>query len=291
LSNVGRFLLPDFLPALAFGALLLSAGEDPFATKGPHEPAAVDRKEPALLGRARPLVLHGFAPARRPAPLVLIAAHGDTPVARYDALARHLASHGFAALVLQREPGEVWSRYADALDLTLRQLDEGADQPGNPWSLLLDGKAVALVADRDAEAAAARAAASGARVGALVLIDGDDAGCAMPWLDRVRAPFLYVGASEATTKLAGLRSFHASGAAAVQRWHVRMRAPGPLLSTDDRSLPPAVLDLHALVARFLTAELAPDPDASAPMNDLPSLGSVERDCKSGRDLGGNTVRR
>jgi len=291
LANVGRFLLPDFLPALAFGVLLFSAGEDRFAAKGPCEPTPVDRKEPALLGHARPLVLHGFAPARRPAPLVLIAAHADTPVARYDALARHLASHGFAALVLQREPGEVWSRYADALELTLRQLDEGADQPGHPWSRLLDGKAVALVADRDAEAAAARAAASGAHVGALVLIDGTDAGCAMPWLDRVRAPFLYVGASEATDNVAGLRSFDASGAAGGQRWHVRLRAPGPLFATDDRSLPPAVLDLHALVARFLMAELAPDPDAIAPMNDLDSLGSVERDCRSGRDAGGSTVRR
>jgi len=27
------------------------------------------------------------------------------------------------------------------------------------------------------------------------------------------------------------------------------------------------------------------------MNDLASLGSVERDCKSGRDAGGSTVRR
>jgi len=292
LATAGRFLLPDLLPACVVGALLLSSGSDRFATHGPREPVAVDRREPALLARARPLVLHGFAPARQRSPLVLIAAHGDTPAVRYDGLARHLATHGFAALVLAREPGEVWSKYADALALAIRQIAAETADLANPWSRMLDGKAVALVADRDAEAAAARVAAGDASVGALVLIDGGDPGCALPWLDRVRAPFLYVGASEEGGDCgAGTRSFAASGAAGGQRWHVRIHAPGPLLASDARSPSPAVLDLHALVARFLTAELAPDGDSDAPMNDLAALGTVERDCRSGRDAGvGGSVR-
>src|SRR5262249_57865606 len=112
-------------------------GGDRFASPGACEPTAVDRKEPALLAQARPLALHGFVPARQPAPLVLIAAHGGVPANRYDPLARHLASPGFAALVLQREPGAGWSHYADALELAIRQIGEEAADPTHPWSPLV----------------------------------------------------------------------------------------------------------------------------------------------------------
>jgi hypothetical protein len=286
LKPAGLPLLPTSLRALLFGALLVGGNRDPFAERGTREPVAVDRIEPALVARGRSLRLHGFAPARERAPLVLIAARSGATAASYDPLARHLASHGFAAIVLTREADEVWTRYADALALAARQLLFEAAIPDHPWNGILEAKGFALVADGDAEAAAARGAATAPGVRALVLVDGDDAGPALPWLDRTKAPLLYVGASEVVANeeeatIAGRPSFAASGAERGRRWHVRLHAPGPLLAEGEAAAArPVARDAAALVARFLEAELAAG-RSPASLRDLAKLGVVERDCRSG----------
>jgi hypothetical protein len=154
---------------------------------------------------------------------------------------------------------------------------------------VVDLGGLAIVADRDAEAAAARAAATVTNVRALVLLDGDDSGAALPWLDRSKAPFLYVGASDGD-ELPGLASFNASGAEGGRRWHVRLRAAGPLVEgpADDGAATPAaepevrpvVRDGLALVARFLEAQLGPAHDPAS-LRDLVKLGLVDRDCRCG----------
>ena len=300
---VGLPLLPASFLAPLLAAALVVAPHDRFAERGTRETVAIDRDEPPLVASGRRLVLHGFAPANERAPLVVIAARSGAPATIYDPLARHLATHGFTALVVARKPDEVWSRYSDALDLAVRQLRYEAEMPDHPWSRIVDPGGPAIVADGDAEAAAARAAATITNVRALVLVDGDDSGAALPWLDRSKAPFLFVGASELDTEaLPGLPSFNASGAEGGRRWHVRLRAAGPLVegapgagadassetssesgrpSADaEPDVRPVVHDCEALVARFLEAQLGPARDPAS-LRDLVKLGLVDRDCRCG----------
>lgn len=286
---VGLPLLPASILAPLLATTLLAAPNDRFAARGSHETVAVDRDEPPLVGSGRRLALHGFAPANERAPLVLIAARSGAPATIYDPLARHLASHGFAALVVARKPDELWSRYSDALSLAVEQLRYESAIPDHPWSRVVDLGGLAIVGDGDAEAAAARAAATLTNVRALVLLDGDDSGAALPWLDRSKAPFLFVGASEGD-ELPGLPSFNASGAEGGRRWHVRLRAAGPIVegTPDDGAVTPAaepeerpvVRDGLALVARFLEAQLGPARDPAS-LRDLVKLGLVDRDCRCG----------
>lgn len=288
---VGLPLPPVSILAPLLAAALLAAPGDRFADRGGHEAVAVDRDEPALIANGRRLALHGFAPARERGPLVLIAARSGAPPAIYDALARHLASHGFTALVVARRPDELWIRYSDALALAVQQLRYEAALPDHPWSRLVESSGLAIVADGDAEAAAARVAATVAFVRALVVLDGDDSGAALPWLDQSKAPFLFVGASDGeTAELPGLRSFNASGAEGGRRWHVRLRAAGPLVEgpmearsgagAAEPEVRPVVRDGLALVARFLEAQLGPTGDPAS-LRDLVKLGLVDRDCRSG----------
>jgi hypothetical protein len=263
------------LPALICAGL--AAGGDRFAAPGSHEVVAVDRSEPPLVARSRPVALHGFAPAEGRGPLVLVAARAGAPAFAYDACLRHLASHGFTALVVVRETGEPWMRYADAFELAARQIPFEARNSENSWSRQVDPAALALVADRDCEVVAARAAARVPGVGALALVEGDDAGIALPWLDRTHAPFLFIAATEeGDPRETGRRSFDASGAAPEQRLLVQLHAAGPLFAPQSVAMARPVLpDFHALLARFLAAELTGDPGAS--LSELERLGEVERD--------------
>lgn len=272
---------PDSKRALLAAVVLFTGGGDRFVEHGPYEPVAIERREPALVASGRPITLNGFAPANRKAPLVLVAARTDARPGCYDALTRHLASHGFATLVLAREPDELWTHYADALALTARQLFYEAQTPDHPWSRVLLTRSLALIADGDAETAGARAAASVPGLRAFVTLDGDDAGVALPWLDRLKAPFLYVGAGDDEAAVTmGLASWRASGAERGQRWRVRMHAAGPLVGGEGTLLRPVERDGQALVARFLEAELAAGSDPVS-LRDLDKLGIVERDCQCG----------
>ncbi len=123
--------------------------------------------------------------------MLVAAASGEEPERLATWLAP-LARSGYVALALERGKDEPADRYSDALLAALKQATAEASTAGRPLHGVLAPRAPLLVADGEAAAAAARAAARASELRGLALIDPPEPGAALSWLPAIQAPLVTI---------------------------------------------------------------------------------------------------
>jgi hypothetical protein len=279
LERAGNVLLPFLLLAAGSGS------EPSHAARGRHSVRPVAYREPSLLGGERPVVLRGALPDAQSAPWAAIAVSPDAAPGAYDALARHLASHGCAALAVERvasegAPAETWWRYSEALGAAVFQVRAEADAPESEYHGRLDRARLLLVADGEGAWAAARVAAQLTNLRGVVLIDPPEPGPALPWLARLHAPLVVIASASSSAGCAEAW-FNAAATDEGRRWLVELRTSRPAGAAAAGSDGVLLRDLRALVTAFADAELNLSEGVAPDFADAARRGTIDRRVRGG----------
>ena len=275
LRLAGIVLLPFFAPLLTGGT-----ADAISAARGPHRTVAFERDDPSFAGGMRPILLHGELPDGDALPWLLIATRSGKVPTDYDALVGQLASHGIAAIVVERLPDESWWQYADALASASLGLATEASTAHAPLFGRLERHRLGLLADGDGAAAAVRAAARIKDLAALMLLDPGETGPATAWLAEVPVPLLSVSSAEAPREPA--RAWFEAGARdGSARWLVQFEGENAF---EPSAAPTATIarEVGTLVTTFAALQLSAVGDGAPPRSfrQLAKAGRIARHVES-----------
>jgi len=269
--NAATALLLSFLAWLPAP----TAGDERLDAVATVAPQAWSIEQPSLSGGSRRLVARGMAPAAAHAPWVVVATASDAPAARADAWIEALARRGYAAIRLDRPAGEPWWRQAEAIEQLVALLRTEATTPDHPRYGRLDPRRVALLAEGDGAAAAARAAATIADLDGVLLLDPRDASAVLPWLGRIAAPVATIASGGAHEEQAQAW-FRASRKGETARWFVAFAGGGALPTAAETERRVLERDVRELCVAFTESLLPLDGQRPQNFGERARTGTIDR---------------